>query len=86
MNWAAGSRSRNSASPIVAKSDSSAAADQKEVAKALEKIYATVTLDPQQNITAVDFTDSDFTEAQIALHGKAARTMAYARAAERARS
>ncbi len=31
------------------------------------KSYATVTLDADKNITAVDFTDSDFTEKEIAL-------------------
>src|SRR4051794_1908218 len=58
--WAADS----SASPAAA---SAPAVDQKAVAAALEKIYAEATLDAQQNITAVNFTDSDFTDEQLAL-------------------
>ena len=56
------------ADAVATKSDAPAAApDQRQAAAALEKIYATVTLDPEHNITAVDFTDSDFSDTQIAL-------------------
>src|ERR1700690_4387193 len=44
-----------------------APADQTAIAETLDKIYADVTLDPEHNIIAVNFTDADFSDSQLAL-------------------
>src|SRR5262249_38841311 len=38
---------------------------QSEVAAALEKVYASVTLDADKNITAVDFSDADYSDKDL---------------------
>src|SRR5258708_25472782 len=56
-----------SPAPLPAVEDEKAITTQSASAGALDKISAEVTFDPAQNIIAVNFTDADFSDKQLAL-------------------